>query len=142
MDTPAAALPIQKPPGGLPSPLASPPANAGAISQPGGNAGNIQAAMTKISSGLKMIQEALPLIPMGNELHTKVLGAVKTLAEAMNKEGSESPSTPKLDISSILQMIKQHTQNAPQNAAARLLPAQGATQSPATGGAPSIPAAA
>ncbi len=131
----------QKPAGGLPSPLAAPPSNAGPISQPGGNQGNVQAAMAKISSGLKMIQEALPLIPMGNELHTKVLGAVKTLAEAMNKEG-EAPTTPKLDLSSILQMIKQHTQNAPQNAAARLMPAQGANQAPATGGAPPIPEAA
>lgn len=131
----------QKPAGGLPSPLAAPPANAGAISQPGGNQGNVQAAMAKVSNGVKMLQEALPLIPMGNELHTKLLSAIKTLAEAMNKEG-ESPSTGKLDISSILQMIKQHAQNAPQNAAARMLPAQGATQPPATGGAPSIPDAA
>lgn len=121
--------------------MAAPPANAGPISQPGGNQGNVQAAMAKVSSGVKMLQEALPLIPMGNELHTKLLGAIKTLAEAINKEG-EAPSTPKLDISSIMQMIKQHTQNAPQNAAARLLPAQGATQPPATGSAPSIPAAA
>lgn len=130
-----------KPAGGLPSPLASATANAGPISSPQGNAGNVQAAMAKVSSGVKMLQEALPLIPMGNELHSKLLGAIKTLAEAMNKEG-ESPSTPKLDISSILQMIKQHTQNAPQNAAAKLLPAQGATQAPATGGVPPIPAVA
>lgn len=130
----------EKPAGGLPGPLAAAPANAGPISSPQGNQGNIQSAMSKISSGVKMIQEALPLIPMSSELHTKILGAIKTLVEAMNKEG-EQPSTPKLDISSIIQMIKQHQQSAPQNAAARMLPAQGPTQSPATG-APSIPNAA
>lgn len=130
----------QKPAGGLPSPLAAAP-NAGAISSPQGNQGNVQAALAKISSGMKMIQEALPLIPLGSEIHSEVLKAVTSLSKVMGKDG-ESPSTPKLDISSILQMIKQHTQNAPQNAAARMLPAQGATQAPATGGAPPIPQAA
>lgn len=125
-------LPMQKPAGGLPSPLTQAMPNAGPISSPQGNQGNMQAAMSKISNGIKMLQEALPLIPMGNELHTKLLGAVKTLAEVMNKEG-ESPTSPKLDISSILQMIKQHTQNAPQNAMARMMPAQGPNQSPALG---------
>lgn len=132
--------PIQKPAGGLPSPLANASPNMGAVSAPQGNQGNIQAAMTKISSGMKMIQEALPLIPMGSEIHTEVLKAVTSLSKVMNKEG-ESPTTPKLDISSVLQMIKQHTQNAPQNAMARMLPAQGANQPPATGAPPS-PAAA
>lgn len=140
MPLPTPPLPIQKPAGGLPSPMTQASPNGGPISAPQGNQGNVQAAMAKISSGLKMLQEALPLVPMGNELHTKLLGAVKTIAEAMNKEG-ESPTTPKLDISSILQMIKQHAQNAPQGAMARMLPAQGANQPPATG-APPIPAAA
>lgn len=141
MPMPTPELPIQKPAGGLPSPLAQASPNAGPISSPQGNQGNVQAAMAKISSGMKMIQEALPLIPMGSEIHTEVLKAVTSLSKVMNKEG-ESPTTPKLDISSIMQMIKQHTQNAPQNAAARMMPAQGANQSPATGAPPSIPAAA
>ena len=128
-----------KPPGGLPGPMTAPSGNAGAISQPGGNAGNVQKAMSMISSGLKQIQEALPILPMGSEFHSKVLKSVTMLAEAMAKEG-EAPTTPKLDISSIMQMIKQHQQSAPGNAAAKLLPAQGATQAPATG-APPIPAA-
>lgn len=140
MPLPTPPLPMQKPAGGLPSPLAQAAPNGGPISAPQGNQGNVQAAMAKISSGLKMLQEALPLVPMGNELHSKLLGAVKTISEAMHKEG-DSPSTPKLDISSILQMIKQHTQNAPQNAMAKMMPAQGATQPPATD-APPVPAAA
>lgn len=131
-------LPIPpKPVGGLPSPMTTAPANAGAISAPQGNQGNMQAAMSKISNGLKMLQEALPLIPMGNEVHAELLKSISGLAKVMNKEG-ESPTTSKLDISSILQMIKQHTQSAPQSAMARMLPAQGANQPPATG-APAMP---
>jgi hypothetical protein len=138
----AMPLPMPKPPGGgLPSPMAAAPANAGPIAQPQGNQGNVQAAMAKISSGMKMIQEALPLIPMGSEIHTEVLKAVTSLSKVMNKEG-ESPTTPKLDLSSIMQMIKQHQQNAPQNAMAKMMPAQGATQPPATGASPIPPAAA
>ena len=141
MPMPEPSLPMQKPAGGLPSPMAQASPNGGPVSAPQGNHGNMQAAMTKVSSGLKMLQEALPLIPRGNELHTKLLSAVKTIAEVMSKEG-ESPSNPKLDMSAIVQMLRQHAQNAPQNAMARMMPASGPTQSPAMGAASTPPAGA
>ena len=109
-------MPMNLPPsGGLPSPLTQAPANAGGATQMQGNQGNIAAAMTKIKNAVQLMQEALPLIPMGDDLHTEILNSAKSLSKHL-KKGDESPQ---LDIASLLNTIKQKAATAPQAAMAR-----------------------
>lgn len=109
-------MPMPTPPtGGLPSPLMQAPANSGGAAQAQGNQGNIAAAMTKIKNAVHLLQEALPLIPMGNDLHTEILNSAKSLSKHL-KKGEESPQ---LDIASLLNTIKQKAAMAPQGAMAR-----------------------
>jgi hypothetical protein len=123
-------MPMPMPPsGGLPSPLTQAPANAGGAAQAQGNHGNIQAAMTKIKNAVQLLQEALPLIPMGDDLHTEVLNSAKGLSKHL-KKGDE---TPQLDIASLLNTIKQKAATGPQAAMARQFAGgAGAGQPPAT----------
>jgi hypothetical protein len=120
-------LPMPKPAGGLPSPLTQGTPNLGAVSQPNANQGNIGQAMSKITAAIKMLEEALPLVPMGNELHTEILKSAQSLSKHM-KQGEESPA---LTSASIQNMLKSNAQSAPMNAMARMFqPGQG--QPPAT----------
>lgn len=128
---------MQMPPsGGLPGPLAQAPANAGAMVSPQGNQGNIGAALVKIKNALKMLEEALPLVPMGDELHTDLLNTMKQLSKPLKK----SSDNPQMEVGSLLQMAKQNAQSAPMAAMARMFGAgqAGAGQPPAM----SAPAAA
>lgn len=109
-------LPMTSPPaGGLPGPLMQGSPNVGNPTQQQGNHGNMAAAMTKVKNAMNLLQEALPMIPMGNDLHAEVLGAVTKLSKHM-KKGDESPQ---LDIASLLNSIKQKAQSAPQAALTR-----------------------
>jgi hypothetical protein len=109
-------LPMTLPPaGGLPGPLMQGSPNVGNPTQQQGNHGNMAAAMTKVKNAMQLLQEALPLVPMGNDLHAEILGAVSKLSKHM-KKGEE---TPQLDIASLLNTIKQKAQGAPQAALAR-----------------------
>jgi hypothetical protein len=117
------------PAGGLPSPLTQGSPNAGGATQPQGNQGNIAAAMVKVKNAIQLLQEALPLIPMGDELHTEILNSAKSLSKHL-KKGDESPQ---LDIASLLNTIKQKAASAPQAAMARQFAGgAGAGQPPAT----------
>lgn len=116
-----------KPPGGLPSPLTQGAPGLGPVSQPNANQGNIGQAMTKIGAAIKMLEEALPLVPMGNELHTEILNSAKALSKHL-KQGEENPA---LTSASIQNMLKSNAQSAPMAAMARMFqPGQG--QAPAT----------
>lgn len=123
-------MPMQMPPaGGLPSPLTQSPANAGPMAMPQGNQGNVGAALVKIKNACKLLEEALPLIPMGDELHTDILNTLKQLSKPLKKGGHENPQ---VEISSMLQSAKNNAQSAPMAAMARMFPGQaGAGQAPA-----------
>ncbi len=122
-------MPNLPPPGGLPGPMMQGSPNAGSPAQQQGNQGNIGAAMTKIKNAVQLLQEALPLIPMGDELHTEILNSLKSLSKKL-KDGNDSPQ---LDIASLLNTIKQKAQMAPQAAMARQFAGgAGAGQPPAT----------
>lgn len=122
------------PPGGLPSPLTQAPPNAGPMAMPQGNQGNIGAALVKIKNACKMLEEALPLIPMGDELHTDVLNTLKQLSKPLKKGGGENTQ---LEVGSMLQMAKNNAQSAPMAAMARMFSGQqGQGQPPATGAPP------
>jgi hypothetical protein len=129
-------LPMQKPAGGLPSPLTQGTPGLGAVTQPNANQGNIQQAMTKVTAAIKMLEEALPMVPMGNDLHTEILNSAKALSKHL-KEGEGSPA---LMSSSVQNMLKNNSQAAPMAALARMFqPGQG--QPPATAEPPQPPAA-
>jgi len=118
------------PPGGLPSPMTQAPANAGAASSPQGNQGNIHAAMTKIKNAVQMLGEALPLIPMGTEEHSKVAKVIADLSKGLS---SAMTNNPQLEMAAMQQAMKAKAQSAPMDAMARQFSAgQGAGQPPAT----------
>lgn len=123
-------MPMNLPPsGGLPSPMTQAPANAGSATMPQANAGNIQAALTKIKAGTKMLQEALPLIPIGHEKHIKLMKIVSELS----KEISEVGDHPQQESASLQAAAQNVAKNAPQAAMAKMFGAtQGAGQPPAT----------
>ena len=123
-------MPMNLPPsGGLPSPMTQAPANAGAATMPQANAGNIQAALTKIKAGTKMLQEALPLIPIGHEKHLKLMKIVSELS----KEIGEVAENPQMESASLQSAAQNVAKQAPMANMAKMFGAsQGAGQPPAT----------
>lgn len=113
-------------PGQPPPTMAPPPANVGPGTAPGANPGNMAAAKLDIGNGLKMLQRALPNVPMGSPLHTDILQAVGKISKHMAEEGQQDGG---LHANSMMQMIRQQQQQAPQLAAMRSM-----------GGGPSAPA--
>jgi len=96
---------------------------------PQGNQGNIGAALVKVKNACKLLEEALPLVPMGDELHTDILNTLKQLSKPMKKGGNDNQQ---VEISSMLQSAKNNAQSAPMAAMARMFPGQaGAGQAPA-----------
>jgi len=123
-------MPMNLPPsGGLPSPMTQAPANAGGATMPQGNVGNIHAAMVKIKNAVEMLGEALPLIPLGTEEHSKLAKIIADLSKGLHG-ASENPQ---LQMAALQQAMKQKAQNAPMAAMARQFSAgQGAGAPPAT----------
>lgn len=129
--TPPAGMP-PKPGGGLPPQLMNAPANAGAATVPQANQGNITAAITKVRNAMKMMEEALPLIPMGQELHSDILTALKNFSKHIKQDAN-----PGMDQASLLQSLRQNAQGSNQDAMMKLMAAkQGAGMPPATPQAP------
>lgn len=58
---------------------------------------------------LNALQDALPSLPMGSPLHSKVL----KVTQELTKELQSSKEDPQLQIQSLVQMIRQAAQNAP-----------------------------
>lgn len=122
-------MPMNLPPaGGLPSPLTQAPANAGAASMPQGNTGNIQAALVKVQSATKLLEEALPLIPFGSDEHNRIAKIIMDLSRGANKVMENA----QLQAQSLQNAAKSVVQNAPMANMARMFSAQqGAGQAPA-----------
>jgi hypothetical protein len=112
--------------------MAAPPANVGPGTTPGANQGLQAAATLDIQNGLKMLQRALPNVPMGTPLHTDILKAVGSIAKHMGEAGGEGG----LHASGMMQMLKQQAAQAPQLAAMRAM--GGGPTNP--GGPPATPA--
>lgn len=124
-------MPMNLPPsGGLPSPMTQAPANAGAAAMPQANAGNVNAALTKVKAAMKMLEEALPLIPMGNEAHTDILDALKKFSKHMKTDGGNAQQ----ESASLQSAAQNIAKQAPMANMARMFGAQqGAGQAPAMG---------
>lgn len=93
------------------------------------------AAMTEVRNAMTMLQKALPMIPMGSPAHNEILTFIKKMGDHLTK-GEDNQGQ---QIMSLLQMIKQQAQSAPQNAMMRMFPQQQPNTPPAmppAGGAP------
>lgn len=122
-------------------PSASPAApNLGPGTAQQGNQGNSAAAMIEVTNAVKMLEKALPMIPMGSPIHEKILNFAKDIAKNL----SQGDSNPSLEINSLIQMARNAAQQAPLQQLAKAFPQQAAQQPPAMGGGdqPPAPAAA
>lgn len=113
--------------------MAPTPPNLGPGTTPGANHGNMAAARLDVGNGLKMLQRALPNIPMGSPLHTDILQAVGKISKHMAEEGQPDGG---LHAQAAMSMLRQQAQQAPQLAAMRSM--GGGPGNP--GGAPAMPA--
>ena len=123
-------MPDVVPPTGVPAPMAKPPGSAapniGAAAQPQGNSGNAAQAMSLVRNALEMIQKALPMLPMGSPLHGDLLKAVSS----MSKHIDQSQMNKGVDLQSLLQMVKQSSQQSPMAALNRMQPPTAAPAMP------------
>ena len=106
--------------------------NTGPAIAPQAQPGNAAAAMQKFQSAAKLVNEALPMIPMGTDFHSKAL----KIATDFNKLMADVPQNPGMQATGLQQQARQVAQAAPQQALERLFP-----QPPAAGAAGAPPAA-
>jgi len=109
-------------PGGpphLPPSLMGGPPGAGPMAAPQGNPGNAMAAVSKIKSALTLLQEALPAIPMGSDVHGDVLKAVSMLAKHAS---SDQQGTDQQQITQLMALMQKLAQQRPNAALANLAP--------------------
>lgn len=118
---------MMPPQGGLPPSLTQSPPNAGPVTMQQGNQGNIAAALAKVSSGLKMFEEALPMIPMGTAEHQAILNAIQGVSKHM-KKAEESMH---LEQAALVQQLKSAPNQAQQAAMARMMAMNTQGQAPA-----------
>lgn len=131
-----AVLPFPHP---APNPaMAAAPAQVGPGVMPQGNAGNAVKAMSDVRNAVKMLETALPNVPMGTPLHTEILNTTKALLKHL-QPGDASPG---LDLMSLLQMARNNSQAQPMQTLARAFPnAQNAPPAVLPGAAPQPQAA-
>lgn len=118
---------MMPPPGGLPPSMTQSPPNVGPVTMPQANQGNIAAALAKVNAGLKMFEEALPLIPMGSEEHRAVLDAIKGVSKHL-KKGEENAQ---LEQAALAQQLKAAPNQAQMAAMARMMSGGTPNQAPA-----------
>lgn len=73
-----------------------------------------------VRNAVKMLEEALPSIPLGAPLHEKVLSSVKSLLDALP---DESPELAGPQQTSLLSILRNNAQSAPMMALNRIQPA-------------------
>ena len=91
--------------------------------------GNQVQAAALVGNALKALQEALPAIPMGSELHTTILDVVKKLITVAK---SEQPD-PHAQLQELIRNARESSAGGPQAALSRMAP-------PPSGGPPALPA--
>jgi hypothetical protein len=104
--------------GQLPPSLMSAPAGSGPAVAPGGNPGSSAQSMSKVQMGLSQLQEALPGIPMGSELHKAVMDAVSKIGKHLTDFKQDSQNK----MQTLLQAIQQMKAQQPNAALASMAP--------------------
>jgi|SRR5271157_968974 len=116
-------------PPGLPPGLMAGPPGIGPMGGPQGNQGNALAAISKVKSAVTLLQEALPAIPMGSDVHNDVLKAVGMLA----KHADTQQGTDQSQITQLMAMIQKLATQQPNAALQRL------SQPPSPNASPALP---
>jgi hypothetical protein len=134
-------MPQGVPQGGLPPGMAppggqAPPANVGPHTIPQTNPGNVMQAANKLAMASKMINESISALPMGSELHDKVL----KMATDLNKVLGQIKES--VTQQQQMQMLAQHMQSMKQQGAQPQgmmapSPTAGPAMPPPGGGSPS-----
>jgi len=105
--------------------------NVGPVTTPQPNAGNAAAGMSKVRNAITMLEEALPMIPMGTPAHTEILGTLSKLTKTFS--GGSGGGEKGIDLMSLLQSARQASQSSPMAALSKMMAPQG--QPPAMPGA-------
>jgi len=100
----------------LPPGLMGGPPAIGPMMAPQGNPGNALAAASKVKSAVTLLQEALPAIPMGSDVHNDVLKAVAMLA----KHSENQPATDQSQITQLMALIQKLATQQPNAALQRM----------------------
>lgn len=96
-------------------------------------AGSAAQGMAKVKLGLEALQAALPLLPMGGEIHNDVMKAVSTISKHLNTGGGDAGGG---QIQQLLDMIRMaKSQGGPPMAS----PGGGGAPPPMMPGAPPPP---
>ncbi len=82
---PQGGLPPGMPPPGGGGGMQAPPANVGPHTIPQSNPGNVMQAATKLAMASKLIGESIPALPMGSELHQKILKMATDLTKVLGE---------------------------------------------------------
>ena len=90
------------PQGGMPPGLSAPPGNLGPHTIPQHNPGNVLQAMQKLAAANQMINDAIPQIPMGTPLHTKVM----KISMELTKELGTATDNMKQQVPALLQQLQ------------------------------------
>jgi|SRR5580704_6899563 hypothetical protein len=118
------------PPGGAPgAPPPGFPGGTGAAAAPGPQMGGQQMAMTALQVALEALQKALPGLPMGSELHTKVLKSVQDLSKSVAEAGAAQDQSAKMQ--QLVAMARSSQQQPQQQAMMRAFPANANAAPPA-----------
>jgi len=110
--------------------------NSGPATAPQAHPGSAMSAMVKIKNAATLINEALPAVPMGSEIHGEIL----KIATMLNKIMQKIPDQPGAQATGLVQQARQVAQQAPAQAAlAQMFPQQGGAPGGAPGGPPPPP---
>lgn len=123
-------------PAGMPpipgaAPPIMPPGGTGAAAVPSPMAGSAASGQSKVKLALNMLQEALPNLPMGSELHTAVIESITKITKHFDENLAGGPDAA---IQQLLQLARSQQTNPQHAAMASMLPMSGGV-----GGAPAIP---
>lgn len=110
----AAAPPV--PLGGGGAPGMSPAPAIGPATQAQPSPGNLSRAMGDLRSAVRMLEQALPQLPMGSPVHEAVMNAAKTLVKHLTPGDGSSG----LEVQSLLQAARERAQGAPMAALMRM----------------------
>ena len=124
---------------GGPAPAPKPP---GMPAMGGGAlAGSAMQGLTKVKTALEMLQQALPMLPMGGEVHQDVMQSVAKLSKHLEKGPGDGGDK----IQQLIEMIRNAKQNPgmagmmPGGAPGAPPPPPGGAPPPMPGGAPPPP---
>lgn len=112
--------------GPLPPALTGAPPGAGPATVPSGKPGMAMDGISKVRMGLQALQEALPSIPMGTELHTALMKSI----EGISKRLTEHQDSPQMQVQQLLGNLAKIRASQPTQALAGMMGRPGGAPPP------------